>query len=127
LPQPTLRVEPGYAVTGLRAYLQIGSPDHLPFVFQGFHNAVSMACSWTGFDVAWGDGTVDNGVTSTGGPWPDGNVTHVYQQASRDDDLAVTEHWACPWHDQIGGAGLLDLQTRSDLPLEVREIQTVES
>jgi hypothetical protein len=126
LPQPSLTVQPGYAVTGLRAYLQIGTPDNRPFTFQGFENAVSMLCSWTSFDVAWGDGTVDNGVSSTGGPWPNGDVTHVYQQASPQDDLMVTEHWSCPWHDQIGGAGLLALETQGDLPLEVREIQTVE-
>jgi hypothetical protein len=125
LPQPKLTVQPGYAVTGLRAYLQIDTPDNLPFTFQGFRNAVSMVCHWTSFDVAWGDGAVDTGITSTGGPWPDGDVTHVYQQASPGDDLRVTEHWSCPWHDQIGGAGILQLQTQGDLPLEIREIQTV--
>jgi hypothetical protein len=125
LPQPQLTVQPGYAVTGLTAYLQIGTPDNLAFTFPGFHNAVSVVCSWDHFDVNWGDGTDDPDVRSTGGPYPDGDVTHVYQQASASDDLHVVEYWSCPWHDQLGGAGVLQLQTANDLFLEVREVQTL--
>lgn len=125
LPRPQLTVQPGYAVTGLTAYLQIGTGNDLSFTFAGFHNAVSVVCSWDHFDVNWGDGTDDPDVRSTGGPYPDGDVTHVYQQASPSDDLHVVEYWTCPWHDQIGGAGVLQLQTANDLFLEVREVQTL--
>ena len=127
LPHPQLQVQPGYAVTGLTAYLQITTPTGLHFTFPGFRNAVVMTCSWDHFDVNWGDGTDDPHVTSTGGPWPDGDVTHVYQQASPSDDLHVTEYWTCPWTDQLGAAGVLHLQTANDLPLEIREIQVVET
>jgi hypothetical protein len=127
LPHPQLQVQPGYAVTGLKAYLQITTPTGLHFTFAGYRNAVFMTCSWNHFDVNWGDGTDDPDVTSLGGPWPNGDVTHVYQDASPSDDLHVTEYWACPWTDELGAAGVLDLQTANDLPLEIREIQTVEN
>lgn len=125
LPRPQLTVQPGYAVTGLTAYLQIGTPNHVAFTFAGFHNAVFVACGWDHFDVDWGDGTAQPDVRSTGGPWPDGDVTHVYQQAAPSVDLHVTEYWTCAWHDELGGAGVLDLQTANDLYLPVQEIQTV--
>ncbi len=125
LPAPRLVVEPGYAVTGLAAYLEIHTPDDLAFTFAGFRNAVFVTCRWTSFDVDWGDGSPAVDVTSVGGPYPSGDVTHVYQQAAVADDLHVTENWSCPWRDEIGGAGVVVLQSDSHLPLEVREIQTV--
>ena len=57
LPAPRLVVEPGYAVTGLAAYLEIHTPDDLAFTFTGFRNAVFVTCRWTSFDVDWGDGS----------------------------------------------------------------------
>jgi len=125
LPEPQLVVQPGYAVTGLEAYLEIHTPDDLGFTFAGFKNAVFVTCRWTSFDVDWGDGSPAADVTSVGGPYPTGDVTHVYQQASAADDLHVTENWSCPWRDEIGGAGIVLLQSDSHLPLEIREIQTV--
>jgi hypothetical protein len=127
LPVPQLTVQPGYAVTGLTAYLQIATGDNLPFTFAGFRNAVMMVCSWNHFDVKWGDGSEDPDVTSTGGPYPNGDVTHVYETASPGDDLGVTEYWSCPWHDELGAVGVVNLQTAGALPLEVRQIETVEN
>ena len=125
LPEPGLAVQPGYAVTGLTAYLEIHTRDDLAFTFAGFRNAVFVTCHWTSFDVDWGDGSPVAGVTSVGGPYPSGDVTHVYQQASPTDDLHVTETWSCPWRDEIGGAGVVIVASDSHLPLEVREIQTL--
>jgi len=125
LPEPGLVVQPGYAVTGLTAYLEIHTPDDLAFTFAGFRNAVFATCRWTSFDVDWGDGSPVAGVTSVGGPYPSGDVTHVYQQASATDDLHVTETWSCPWRDEIGGAGVVIVASDSHLPLEIREIQTL--
>jgi len=125
LPQPALVVQPGFAVTGLAAYLEIHTADDLTFTFAGFRNAVFVTCRWTSFDVDWGDGARPADVTSVGGPYPVGDVTHVYQQASAGDDLHAAENWSCPWRDEIGGAGVLLLQSDNHLPLEIREIQAV--
>jgi hypothetical protein len=52
-------------------------------------------------------------------------VTHVYQQASAQFTLGVTEHWSCAWSDQVGDAGtIVGLASAGTLALEVREIQT---
>jgi len=126
LPPPTLTVAPGHAVTGLTAYLQITahSPWSTTFADPIRLDTITATCSYTGFDVDWGDG-LSSSTASTGGPYPDGDVTHVYENASPQVTLAVTEHWSCTWADQIGDSGTLSgLSSLGALPLEVREIQT---
>lgn len=129
LPAPTLSVNPGYAVTGLTAYLQIepNSPYTTIFSPPGpVPNAIHITCTTSSYDVDWGDGGPITHTTSTGGPYPNGDVTHVYQTASARDDLTVTSHWGCNWTDNFGAAGTIpDLHSTGRLPLEVREIQSV--
>src|SRR5579864_2096837 len=126
LPSPTLVVAPGHAVTGLTAYLQIAahSPWSTTFADPIRLDTIAATCSYTAFDVDWGDGE-HSSTASTGGPYPDGDVTHVYENASPEVALAVTEHWSCTWSDQIGdGGNLSGLSSVGTLALEVREIQT---
>ena len=127
LPNPTLRVRPGYAVTGLTAYLEIGTPSpwtvSIPDPVR--NDAITISCGHTSFDVSWGDSTPPTETTSTGGPYPKGDVTHVYQQAAQSYTIAVTEHWGCRWSDPAGNGGTLTgLRSAGRLPLEVREIQS---
>lgn len=126
LPPPGITVAPGYAVTGLTAYLQIAahSPWAAAFADPIRADTISVSCTGTGFDVDWGDGTRTS-TTSPGGPYPTGDVTHAYQQASTGAPLGVTEHWSCAWSDQVGDAGTIaGLASAGHLPLEIREIQT---
>jgi hypothetical protein len=126
LPAPTLSVAPGYAVTGLTAYLQIAahSPWTATFSDPVRNDTITASCGETGFDIAWGDGARTS-TTHTGGPYPNGDVTHVYQDASPRLALTVTEHWSCSWSDQVGDSGTIaGLSSAGTLPLEVREIQT---
>jgi hypothetical protein len=112
-------------VTGLPAYLQIATPDDLAFVFAGFRNAVAMTCAWDHFAVDWGDGSSDPDVTSTGGAWPDGTVSHVFEDgADPGYRVAVDEQWACAWRDDLGANGVLTLQTQGAVLVEVRDVQT---
>ena len=86
---------------------------------------IAISCGHTSFDVSWGDGTPPTQTTSTGGPYPSGDVTHVYQQAAPSYTISVTEHWGCRWSDPAGNGGsLTGLRSAGRLPLEVREIQT---
>ena len=45
------------------------------------------------------------GSRRTGGPYPNGDVTHVYQYAAPQVTVGVTEHWSCAWSDQVGDSG----------------------
>ena len=126
LPSPTLNVAPGYAVTGLTAYLEITahSPWTATFSDPIRNDTITASCAYTGFDIDWGDGTRTSS-TGTGGPYPTGDVTHVYQDASATTTLDVTEHWSCSWSDQVGDSGTIaGLSSAGTLALEVREIQT---
>ena len=127
LPNPRLRIRPGYAVTGLTAYLEIGTPSPWTVTIPDpvRNDAITVSCGPTTFDVNWGDGSPVEQTTSTGGPYPNGDVTHVYQQAAPSYTVAVTEHWACRWSDPQGNGGTLTgLRSAGRLPLEVREIQS---
>ena len=127
LPNPSLRIRPGYAVTGLAAYLEIGTPAPwtVSIADPVRNDAITISCGHTSFDVSWGDGTPVQQTSSTGGPYPNGNVKHVYQQAAPSYTVAVTEHWSCRWSDPAGNGGTLTgLRSAGRLPLEVREIQT---
>ena len=126
LPPPGITVAPGYAVTGLTAYLQIAahSPWAAAFADPIRADTISVSCGATGFDVDWGDGARTS-TTSPGGPYPTGDVTHAYQQASAGVPLSVSEHWSCAWSDQVGDAGTIaGLASAGRLSLEIREIQT---
>jgi hypothetical protein len=126
LPAPGLYIAPGHAVTGLTAYLQITahSPWAATFDDPIRNDTITASCSYTSFEIDWGDGDRTS-TASTGGAYPDGDVTHVYQYAAPQLSLAVTEHWTCAWSDQVGDAGTIaGLSSARALPLEVREIQT---
>ncbi|MEX1178167.1 MAG: hypothetical protein WEB09_06870, partial [Nitriliruptor sp.] len=95
LPRPTLSLPPGYAITGLRAYLVTGhdldfGPVSIP-VDLGIV-AFDVQLSATGAStVDWGDGTItthDSGGTG----YPDGAVSHVYTDAAI-VDITVTDTW----------------------------------
>ncbi|MHB8465024.1 MAG: hypothetical protein ACYDH6_18465 [Acidimicrobiales bacterium] len=120
LPRPTLAVAPGYAVTGLTAYLEIAAASTWTTTFA---NTIDVACTRTGFDVDWGDGSPVEQTTSTGGPYPAGDVTHAYQEATPALVVTVAEHWVCQWSGGGGRGTLRGLSSTTTLDLEVREIQ----
>ena len=123
LPAPSLAVQPGYAVTGLTAYLQITATTTAAYTFGAGSNSISIDCDYTDFHVDWGDGSTTD-TRSLGGPYPDGDVNHVYGEVSASDALAVTENWTCRWEDLLGDEGTLDgLYSDSTLPLQVRELE----
>jgi len=127
LPAPALQVAPGYAVTGLTAFLEITTPDPwavaVPDPIRS--DTISVVCRHSSFVVDWGDGTTAT-TNSTGGPYPSGDVTHAYQSATLPVPLVVDETWACHWSDPLGHAGdLAGLHSAGRLALEVREIQAL--
>ncbi|GAC1538319.1 MAG: hypothetical protein NVS3B12_23310 [Acidimicrobiales bacterium] len=127
LPNPKLTVPPGHAVTGLTAYLEISTPSPWTVAIPDpiRNNTISVSCGHTSFDVDWGDGTPMTHTSSTGGPYPRGDVTHDFQEATPSDTIVVTEHWGCRWSNPLGAGGqLTGLRSTGQLALEVREIQS---
>lgn len=126
LSSPTLAVTPDYAITGKPVYLRIGGPPSATFhVDNPLGPAVDIAAT-SRYIVDWGDGSPPTTTTSQGGPWPDGDVTHVYDRSSKAVTITVTQAWSATWTAAPGEAGVLDnLQTVGTLTLRVEQLQAV--
>jgi hypothetical protein len=113
----TAQIEPGYAITGLRAYLEINDPTPESITLVG--QTVSLAKEYR---VRWGDGATTT-TSSKGVPYPggDGEITHVYANAGNvtvEVDLVVTGSW--------NGRNLGSLApVTGRLPLEIWQVQAV--
>jgi hypothetical protein len=124
LPRPTLRMAPDYAVTGKRAYLQIDSDRSRHFDVPNPLGPPISIEAISRYVVDWGDGTVET-TTSAGGPWPDGDLTHVYTTSAPARTIRVAQQWSATW--AAGGQqGVLDnLLTSGTLTFRVTQVQAV--
>jgi hypothetical protein len=123
LPVPAPRIDPGVMIVGLESFLETGSP-----VTQGLTEpatpfgpaSFSFASTVT---VAWGDGATSGPIASAGGPYPDGDLRHVYTSQG-EYDIVVTQDWTATW--QIGAesgtvTGLQTTGTLAGFPVQERE------
>lgn len=128
LPSPTLDITPDYAVAGKRVYLQITGPKATTFhVANPIGPAVDISAT-SRYVIDWGDGTPLTTTNSQGGPWPDGDVTHVYDRATTTVTIRVTQRWSATWTAATAtgpGGTLDDLRTGSTLTLRVEQVQPV--
>jgi hypothetical protein len=125
LPAPDLKMQPDYAVTGKRAYLQIANNQAAHFdVADPLGPPIGIDATST-YQIDWGDGTATTTTTSQGGPWPNGDVSHVYTTTARARIITVTQQWSATW--RAGGQqGVLDnLRTQGTLTIPVTEVQAV--
>jgi hypothetical protein len=122
LPAPTLRVQPGEAIVGLLAYLEIGGPRTAAFNVTILGVPVTVSATST-YEVDWGDGSPHTaGLTTQGGPYPDGTIIHAYQSSGH-FTITVTQHWTATWAAE-GAAGTIGgLFTAGRLTLPVFEVQ----
>lgn len=126
LPRPRPRIQPGRAVTGKKAYLELGDlgtqSSVLPNPLGGEDARITATPT---YEIDWGDGTVTT-TRSTGGPWPHGDVTHVYQDVGH-YDVVVTARWEGQWSGAPGEGGPLEaLTTEGRIErFPVTEIQAV--
>jgi hypothetical protein len=96
LPQPQPTVDPGYVVTGLRAYLETGNETTHTFpTIDTVLGGLSISASST-YTVDWGDGTTTGPHDSSGGKYPSGTITHVYTDTGI-LDITVTQNWTATW------------------------------
>ena len=125
LPRPRPSIDPGYAVTGMKAYLETGnSTAHSFEPINTVLGPLTITASST-YTVDWGDGESSGPYDTSGGKYPDGRITHVYRHA-RTVDIVVTQNWTAQWSlaGQSGTiGGLSSSGTLADFV--VREVQAV--
>ena len=130
LPAPELWVAPGYALTGMPAFLQIEQQE--PFEVDGTivgFGGLEVVLAPQAFEVDWGDGTVeviDDG--RTGAAW-DGpvaeQISHTYVDTDEGSVVRVEAGWQAVW--RVGGfSGVVDdLQVVGELDLPVQTRRAV--
>ncbi len=127
LPKPEPYIAPGKAITGLASFLEIRGPRTASQSFNVFGYALTITATVTSYDVDWGDGTFSRGLTSPGGPWPHGDVRHVYTDMGT-YTVRVVEHWSGTWSLAGGGGGEVSgtLSTEGVIPaFPVDQLQAV--
>jgi hypothetical protein len=96
LPEPEPEIDPGYAITGLRAYLEMGNDVTHDFgAIDTVLGRLRVTATST-YTVDWGDGTTTGPHTNPGGPYPSGSITHLYQSTGQ-VDVTVTQNWTASW------------------------------
>ena len=127
LPPPQPRIQPGWAIAGKDAFLELGGARSVTRHFDAFGYDLTIIATATTNDIAWGDGSRTDGTRSAGGPWPDGDLTHVWIAAGT-YDVVATRHWTGVWS-LAGGARQAvagQLRTRATIDdFEVRGYQAV--
>jgi hypothetical protein len=130
IPSPEPQIDPGWAMTGMPAYLVINGQEAFTHqeAIPGF-GELSVAFEATTFEVDWGDGTttfVDDGRTGVPYDGPESEqISHTYADVASGNVVRVDARWHASW-ELAGFSGIVGgLQTSEEYPLEVREMQTV--
>lgn len=123
-------IEPGWAITGLRAYLETG-PSSATRTQMRVGTPVGTAVLDATADIVvdWGDGTPAEVFSTTGGPYPDGPISHVYTHTGT-VTVTVSQTWGGSWRVVDGaaagvGGALPALPLGAAMQLPVDEIQAV--
>lgn len=96
LPAPRPQIAPGYALCGNLAYLlDAGAWTKSFSVDLGGIGVLQMNATGLLY-VNWGDGSTSGPYQPPGAPWPDGWITHVYEQPGS-YNVTVVERWSVVW------------------------------
>lgn len=125
LPSPRPEIDPGWAITGLRAFLETRGTvtyDSGPIETEWG----TMIMQGTGeYFVDWGDDTGWFGPYGFEGmAWPEGRITHLYRHTGT-YTVKVRQLWTLHWRVGERRGTLTDRFTESTLTLPVRELQPV--
>ena len=123
LPIPDPRIEPGRMLVGLTSYLETGGRRDFTHREDTVLGPIEVTASAV-VHVDWGDGTRTGPHQSLGGPYPTGDITHVYQDSGA-YDIVVDFEWVAEW--SVGGetgtigTGLATTSTIEDFEVEERQ------
>ena len=126
LPSPRPYIAPGFAITGKRAYLELNAQPTIDATFTAFGYDVAIQAR-SSVDIDWGDGITETNVTRQGGPYPNGDITHIYTHAKPTNTITVTQRWTADWRIGATTGTISDavLQTTGQFSFETRELQAV--
>lgn len=114
LPRPEPELPPGYALTGMPAYLvthhdlTYQRPEPLILEFQGTRLAVDVTGQATMY-VDWGDGTGEHAYTRPGRPYPDGEVRRAYAHKGT-TQLTIVDEWTLDYTVRADGQTIIEDQ-----------------
>ena len=130
LPDPGIRIDPGFALTGMATYLEVeGLGGFVHSDDLAGWGTLNVAFESVAIEVDWGDGTtslVDDGRSGAAFDGdPAEQITHIYDRRGPDTEVAVTAFWRAEWN-IAGFSGVVDgLSVDAVLPLPVREFRAV--
>jgi hypothetical protein len=130
LPVPSPQIDPGRMLVGLEAFLETGSPITYELTEASTPFGPATFAFTSTITVDWDDGSPLTGpVATSGGPYPNGDLRHVYTRKG-DYDIVVTQDWTATWN--VGGeggtvAGLQTSGTLAGFPVQEREAVLVGS
>ncbi|HEX6395531.1 MAG TPA: hypothetical protein VFZ97_19020 [Acidimicrobiales bacterium] len=118
LPVPKPQVPPGYAITGMPAYLVTNSTTApAPYVFPTPLGQLRIDVSGTYF-VDWGDPRApgwSGPYPFEGEAWPNGRISHTYDDVGV-VNIVVREAWTATWHLGTAVGALGGLATTATIP-----------
>jgi hypothetical protein len=124
LPAATPEIPPGSMLVGLPAYLVTNAEliDTLTGTSPFGDVQVNATSHLT---VDWGDGTTTGPHHTSGSPYPNGDIAHVYDRHGT-YDVVVTQHWSASWRigDTTGTLPTRTATTRID-DFPVSQLQAV--
>lgn len=122
------------AITGIRSFLDTDIPitESRPVTVTLFGRDWEVAVDIEGVHtVRWGDGTVDEGVVATGGPWHAGepgpnDITHHYLETGTYGVVVETDWTVTATLVATGATVTQGAYTESDpVPVEVTQVRSV--
>lgn len=124
LPKPQPFISPGRAITGKLAYLETRGEIVHSYNNDTLFGPLQIFAQGS-YRINWGDGTTSGPYSFEGGPWPNGRITHDYQNVGR-YNVVVTEKWTATWS-LDGESGILrTLQTTGGIGnFPVEQVQAV--
>jgi hypothetical protein len=125
LGRPAPSIAPGYGLAGKLGYLETHAATTRQFSNPTPLGPLTIAARGT-FLVDWGDGTGSQGPYDTAGaPWPDGQITHAWDDVGR-YDVTVVEVWTATWSLAGTNGDLAALRTRGAIrQFEIRQLESV--
>jgi hypothetical protein len=128
LPKPNPQLPPGYAVTGLPAYLVTnGTLQPAPYHAGTPLGPLTIIASGA-YSVDWGDDSSPawtGPFRQEGRPYPNGTIAHTFDNVGT-VTITVIENWTATWTLGTDRGVLPNLQTTATIPnLQIRQLQAV--
>jgi hypothetical protein len=125
LPVPAPSIPPGWAITGKPAYL-VTDGTVAPPTYTYATPLGTLTITATGsYTINWGDGSTSGPFDTEGLPYPNGNISHTYDDVGT-VTVTVDEAWTATWALDGAGGTLDQLQTQATVAnFQIRQIQAV--